>query len=369
MKNTNSFTQIPKNRRYDDDGRLHVMRSNISCAQVAPYFGHEIAGVSGLEPDRIYRLYRDPVELEKAAATFERLPILSEHVQVLDITENQADLRIGCIGSNVVFESPFLIADLCFDRADAIAAIETRTVYELSCGYRYDADMTAGEIDGQRYDGVMRNIRGNHLALVERGRAGRDVVVGDMSLNLRGKTMSKTKLGRALVSALAADADIDAEKVEEIVESVLAAEKDNEPEVVKDETPEGKIRAMLEGKVDAEIISAIMELVKPADDSVKKTEMAAAMDSLRAELRDAEQARADVRGVVGDVVGLDSAEAVYKFALDTMKVDSSDVTTAKALRQLFKVAASAASSQQSTASDSASQVTENANFSRFGKAF
>lgn len=405
MKNTNSFTQIPKNRRYDDDGRLHVMRSNISRAQVSPYFGYEITGVDGLEPDRIYHLYRDAVELEKAAATFERLPILSEHVQVLDITENQADLRIGCIGSNVVFESPFLIADLCFDRADAIAAIETRTIYELSCGYRYDADMTAGEIDGQKYDGVMRNIRGNHLALVERGRAGREVVVGDKSPNLRGKPMKKSSLGRALIAALsglssvfardsalqmqiadadkgnfkaaafgrqllAADAELDAEKVDEVIEAILGVvDDDKDPMPAQDETPEGKIKAMLTGKVDDEIINAIMELVKPADDSVKKTEMAAAMDSLRAELRDAEQARADVRSVVGDVVGLDSAESVYKFALDTMKVDSSDVTTAKALRQLFKVAASAASSQRSTASDSASQATENANFSRFGKAF
>ena len=403
MKNTNSVTQISKNRHYDDDGRLHVMRSNISCAQVAPYFGHEIAGVSGLEPDRIYRLHRDPVELEKAAATFERLPILSEHVQVLDITENQADLRIGCIGSNVVFESPFLIADLCFDRADAIAAIETRTVYELSCGYRYDADMTAGEIDGQKYDGVMRNIRGNHLALVERGRAGRDVVVGDMSLNLRGKNMSKTKLGRALIAAvvglssafardselqrsissaskstfskgdfsrrvLAADADLDAEKVDEIIDAILdVTDDDKEPEIVRDETPAEKVKAMLVGKVEDEIINAIIELLAP-DQGMKPEDVKIAMDSLRAELRDAEIARADVRGVVGDVVGLDSAESVYKFALDTMKVDSSDVTTAKALRQLFKVAASAASSQRSTASDSA-QVTENANFSRFGKAF
>lgn len=404
MKNTNSFTQIPKNRRYDDDGRLHVMRSNISAAQVSPYFGYEIAGVSGLEPDRIYHLYRDPVELEKAAATFERLPILSEHVQVLDITENQADLRIGCIGSHVVFEHPFLIADLCFDRADAIAAIETRAAYELSCGYRYDADMTAGEIDGQKYDGVMRNIRGNHLALVERGRAGRDVVVGDMSLNLRGKTMSKTKLGRALIAAvsglssafardselqrsissaskstfsksdfsrrvLAADADLDAEKVDEIIDAILnVTDDDKEAEIVRDETPAEKVKTMLAGKVEDEIINAIIELLAP-DQGMKPEDVKIAMDSLRAELRDAEIARADVRGVVGDVVGLDSAESVYKFALDTMKVDSSDVATAKALRQLFKVAASAASSQRPMTNDSASQVTENANFSRFGKAF
>ena len=50
---------------------------------------------------------------------------------------------------------------------------------ELSCAYRYDPDFTQGTYDGQRYDFVMRNIRGNHVALVEEGRAGPDVVVAD----------------------------------------------------------------------------------------------------------------------------------------------------------------------------------------------
>ena len=38
---------------------------------------------------------------------------------------------------------------------------------ELSCGYYCDLDETPGEYEGQRYDARQRNIRGNHLALVE----------------------------------------------------------------------------------------------------------------------------------------------------------------------------------------------------------
>ena len=76
---------------------------------------------------------------------------------------------------------------------------------------------------------------------------------------------------------------------------------------------------------------------------MKKEEVTAAMDGLRKELREAEEARRDVRAVVGDVLGMDSAADVYGFALDHMKVDRVGVEGAAALRALFKVAASKSS--------------------------
>jgi hypothetical protein len=42
--------------------------------------------------------------------------------------------------------------------------------------------MTPGTYGGIKYDGVMRDIVGNHVALVEEGRAGADVHVGDAAL-------------------------------------------------------------------------------------------------------------------------------------------------------------------------------------------
>ena len=63
---------------------------------------------------------------------------------------------------------------------------------------------------------------------------------------------------------------------------------------------------------------------------------------LRAEMREANEASRDVRGVVGDVV-MDSAAEIYGFALDHMKVDHAGVEGAAALRALFKVAASKSS--------------------------
>jgi hypothetical protein len=42
--------------------------------------------------------------------------------------------------------------------------------------------MTLGTFEGEPYHGVMRDIIGNHLALVRDGRAGKDVVVGDAAI-------------------------------------------------------------------------------------------------------------------------------------------------------------------------------------------
>ena len=374
-------------RRIDADGRLHVDRSHISKATVNPYYGKEIPGYEalGLQPDTVYRLFRDPVELERGAATFARLPILSEHVPVT-VDTPRPDLVVGAIGSEITFTPPYLDADLCVWDATAIAGIETDKVRELSCAYRYVPVMEPGEFEGQPYDGRMTEIQGNHLALVEVGRAGSDVVVADKNpFTFKETAMKMSKLGKALFAALCAaspvlaadsalpalvgtanrktfkkddvkakllalDASIDSNQLDAVLDAILDVEQDPKPvetpAAAADESPADKLRALLAGKVDdATLEAACGLLATPAADEkpepgMKKEEVDAAMDGLRKELREAEEARRDVRAIVGDVMGMDSAAAVYGFALDHMKVDRAGVESAPALRALFKVAAS-----------------------------
>ena len=374
-------------RRIDADGRLHVDRSHISKATVNPYYGKEIPGYEalGLQPDTVYRLFRDPVELERGAATFARLPILSEHVPVT-VDTPRPDLVVGAIGSEITFTPPYLDADLCVWDATAIAGIETDKVRELSCAYRYVPVMEPGEFEGQPYDGRMTEIQGNHLALVEVGRAGSDVVVADRNpFTFKESAMKMSKLGKALFAALCAaspvlaadsallalvgtanrktfkkddvkakllalDASIDSNQLDAVLDAILDVEQDPKPvetpAAAADESPADKLRALLAGKVDdATLEAACGLLATPAADEkpepgMKKEEVDAAMDGLRKELREAEEARRDVRAIVGDVMGMDSAAAVYGFALDHMKVDRAGVEGAPALRALFKVAAS-----------------------------
>ena len=160
-------------------GHLHVSVANISKANVCPYNGSEIPDAErlGLSPRRTYMLLRDPGELEKAAGTFEGKPLLDLHKPQTAATHDHS-LTVGSV-SNVRWNAPYLQAAIAVWEAAAIAGIDTGEVRQLSCGYHYDADMTPGEYEGVKYDGRMVNLRGNHVALVEEGRAGPDVMVGD----------------------------------------------------------------------------------------------------------------------------------------------------------------------------------------------
>lgn len=171
-------------RSYDHDGRLHVSSANLSKAVVNPYIGSEIPDYErlGLDPKKIYYLYRDPEELKKAAATFNGLPLLSQH-QPVTADSHDHKLVVGSTGTNAIFQYPYIKNSLVVWPEGDIEKIEKDDKRQLSAGYRYTADMTRGVApNGEKYDGVMRDIVGNHVALVEEGRAGPDVVVGDSKL-------------------------------------------------------------------------------------------------------------------------------------------------------------------------------------------
>lgn len=164
----------------DQDGHLHVRSTFLSKACVNPYKGSEIPGWQelGLDPDKVYRLFRHPDELTKAAPTFNNLRLLSRHTAV-DAANPKEDLVAGSTGSDARFEYPYIVNSLVVWRAQDIVDVESREKCQLSAGYYYRPDMTPGTHEGQPYDGVMREIRANHIALVEAGRAGPDVMVHD----------------------------------------------------------------------------------------------------------------------------------------------------------------------------------------------
>lgn len=171
-------------RRYDTDGHLHVAESNISKACVSPYRGDEIPDYKrlGLAADKVYKLLRDPEELRAAVSTANGKPILWQH-KPTEAQDHATDLVIGSTGDEARYEHPWLKNSLHFWPAHASKAIESGEQADLSSGYRYDADMTPGTFDGERYDGVMRNIKLNHLALVQKGRVP-GAVVGDAARGL-----------------------------------------------------------------------------------------------------------------------------------------------------------------------------------------
>jgi 8-oxo-dGTP pyrophosphatase MutT (NUDIX family) len=167
-------------RSFDQDGRMRVAVTNISKANICPYRGEEIPEYErlGLEKDKIYLLLRDPEELRKSVPTWNGIQLLRKHEPV-DADDHKKHDIIGTTGTNAEYDHPYLRNSLVFWTSEGINLVETQKQRELSCGYHYDPDMTPGVYEGYPYDGVMRNIRGNHVAVVEEGRVGSDVMVAD----------------------------------------------------------------------------------------------------------------------------------------------------------------------------------------------
>jgi len=158
-------------RSIDADGRMRVKNCILSTSEINPYRGDEIPGYDtlGLKPHTIYELYRDPEELRKSAASFEGVPLMVKHIpQSADAPRKE--YQCGAVHS-IKFDGKHLRGDLLVSDGYAIELIESDELSDLSCGYRYTPDMVSGEVRGDRYDGVMRDIQGNHVALVDDGRA------------------------------------------------------------------------------------------------------------------------------------------------------------------------------------------------------
>lgn len=170
-------------RTYDDNGFLHVSISPLTRVQVAPYHGSEIPGWQslGLDPERIYKGYRSADELSKPETieSVNGIPIqLMHHMDYADAPAKAT--RVGSTGTDAAFHDPYLTNSLHIQDKKAIDRINDGSMRELSLAYRYKPIFTAGvSPDGEKYDFLMTDISANHLALVDEGRAGHEVLVYD----------------------------------------------------------------------------------------------------------------------------------------------------------------------------------------------
>lgn len=313
-------------RSYDANGHLIVERTIITKASVNPYFGKEIPNYEalGLEPDKIYNLLRDPEELKKALSSFKGVQLLIKHTPV-NADEPHKDLTVGSVGTDVVMEGNDVYASLRVFDQEAISLIESGKLQELSAGYAYVPDMIEGEFNGQGYDGVMRQIHGNHVALVERGRIGRDAIISDhltteleqaMKLKQGGMEVVKTKLAQLI--------GMDGDITPEIVEGVIKTVSDNMLE------PEKPAEDDDETKTDAEDEENGKDMEKAEDEETEDKKDKPAMDADAIEAAAVKrvtalfEARDAVKPLVG-MVAMDSAEDVYKYALEHVGVSVAGV--------------------------------------------
>lgn len=207
-------------RSYDNNGHLIVDRTVITKAAVNGYSGSSIPKWQelGLNPDKEYMLLRDPDELRKSLDTFKSLQLLMRHIPV-DASQPEKESTIGSIGSVLEMDNDGRVwSSLRVFDQEGINYIESRELGEISAGYAYDADMTPGTFNGVHYDGIMRNIHGNHVAIVNRGRIGSDAIIAD---SIEGQLMAKKiVLKKGAIAKLQKQLGMDS--TEEVKKHILA---------------------------------------------------------------------------------------------------------------------------------------------------
>lgn len=175
--------------------------------------------------DGIYNVQRPEAEVfdRAAVASFEGKPVCDEHPEE-DVTPDNYGRYMKGVCRDVRRGdgdlSNCLVADLVIYDADLINKIEAGK-REISCGY----DCLWNPTSDSSYDQL--EIRGNHVAVVDRGRAGHKVAIRDTADDEKGgKKMSKFLIGRIL-RALARDESTTPEDMEAATK--LAGSSDAEP--------------------------------------------------------------------------------------------------------------------------------------------
>lgn len=122
-----------------------------------------------------WREYRPPSEVfnADAMASFELVPVTNDHPSSELDTHNACQLARGAIGK-LRRDGDLVVAPLAVWDAETIRDVESGK-RELSCGYMAEIVHEAGvSPEGERYDAIQRTIRGNHVAIVDVARAGRE---------------------------------------------------------------------------------------------------------------------------------------------------------------------------------------------------
>ena len=138
----------------------------------------------------IRRELRLPEEVfaAESLASYKGKPVILTHEAGLVDVENVQQEHIGTILSEGIQDGDNVRAQIVIHDAESL----DYGLRELSLGYTQTPDETPGVWNGQPYDTIQRNIQINHLALVEKARAGEQA-----RLNIDGEEQGGNQMSKA----------------------------------------------------------------------------------------------------------------------------------------------------------------------------
>lgn len=222
-------------RKREPEGYLICVNVPIARSGTQQYLQDEI----GQRGEKAVTVYRPEEEVFSPAtmASFEGMPVTNDHPDNEDgvNAENSQYLAKGhCqnVRRGTGKDKDLLIADLVIMDPGTIEDIMNGK-REISCGYNYELSEEDGKL-------VQRQIRGNHIAIVDKGRAGHRVCIKDSAPTIeRRKSRMRKNFNGILAKMLASFArDAEPDEIEEAVEAI--DEITTEPNIVPPDPEQGE---------------------------------------------------------------------------------------------------------------------------------
>ena len=319
------------------DGYL-VADARIARTGIQEYAGHEV----GMADRQIVRVYRPEASVfDKASmASMAHRPVTMGHPNEAVTADTWKRVSVGQTGDEVAKDGDHVRVPMVVMDAEAIRQVEAGT-RELSVGYTADLAFEAGTTpDGQHYDAIQKNIRGNHVAIVARGRAGAKARIGDAAdpwgdapqpkHEVQDMADQAIKTRTVLVDGLSVETTDQGAQAIEKLQSVIGDKDKSIADAAKAHKAAIDAKDAEIAKKDAEIddlkgkvldAKALDAKVQARSDLISKAK--AIVSDVKTEgLTDAEIRKAVVAAKLGDAAIKDKAEAYVDARFDILAEDA-----------------------------------------------
>ncbi len=282
------------------------------------YLGKELIGMPGYEPEwnldefRRYRVYRPPKEVlhPDTIKSFEGNSVVDEHPDG-SVVHVENDQELSCGHIEKVRQGPdhdgevTLVGDLHIKNPDLIRKIKEQDIRDVSCGYVLKLYKTpSGSIE-------MRDIRGNHVAVVERGRAGPRIAILDSdstASEIKPRKVFKMSILERIFGAGIQKLALDGATPEELAEAsrawsgknipLAASAVEVKPTIAVDSAAEAKPAVDAHGAAAHAALDRCLSAMKDAnkmgcDAFGKKTSLKGLKDALDAYMKDSDEDMAE----------------------------------------------------------------------------
>lgn len=286
------------------------------------YAGSEV-GKPELSVVRVYRP-ADQVFADASLQSFTHAPVTMDHPAEAVTADNWKQLAVGEVSTAAKKDGEWVHLPLILKDAAAIQAVETGK-RELSAGYTCELVFGDGVTpDGEAFNATQTNIKINHLAIVDRARAGSKARIGDGAISwgaapvsttdketvdmtealrtvvVDGLSVQTTDQGAQAIAKLQKDLESSAAKIvsNDAAHTAAIAAKDQEIGTLKADLKKAQDAALKPEDVDRLVAdrSALVQVVRAIDSKIE-------IKGSDADLR-----RAAVKAKLGDEMVKDASD-------------------------------------------------------------